>query len=192
MTMWNFIEIYWLEALQKLSLKIYFFAIFLVPSWFLRSMGAVPQNWLIPPKFHKNQNCRVSKSKIIMCLWSVALKARKAAKWPRTFYMVWTVLLLRSFEMKCCEHLYHLIKTLFLLVTLVFMILFKELRQLRFTCFSLIFVKQKSSKWFYFDLNLIEKNHYFKKEGKLKYNHLVFPTQTIEFQNIFWSILRNQ
>ena len=26
-----------------------------------------------------------------MCLWSVALKARKAAKWPRTFYMVWTV-----------------------------------------------------------------------------------------------------
>ena len=54
-------------------------------------MGAVPQNWLIPQKFHKKQSCRVSKSKIIMCLWSVALKARKAAKWPRTFYMVWTV-----------------------------------------------------------------------------------------------------
>ena len=26
-----------------------------------------------------------------MCLWSVALKARKAAKWPRTFTMVLTV-----------------------------------------------------------------------------------------------------
>ena len=43
-------------------------------------MGAVHQNWLIPQKFHKKQSCRVSKSKIIMCLWSVALKARKAAK----------------------------------------------------------------------------------------------------------------
>ena len=80
-----------IRSTSKLSLKIYFFAIFLVPSWFLRSMGAVPQNWLIPQKFHKKQSCRVSKSKIIMCLWSVALKARKAAKWPRTFYMVWTV-----------------------------------------------------------------------------------------------------
>ena len=76
---------------SKLSLKIYFFAIFLVPSWFLRSMGAVAQNWLIPQQSHLNQNCRVSKSKIIMCLWSVALKAMKTAKWPRTFYMVWTV-----------------------------------------------------------------------------------------------------
>ena len=80
-----------IRSTSKLSLKIYFFAIFLVPSWFLKSMGAVPQNWLIPQKFHKKQSCRVSKSKIIMCLWSVALKARKAAKWPRTFYMVWTV-----------------------------------------------------------------------------------------------------
>ena len=81
-----------IRSTSKLSLKIYFFAIFWVPSWFLRSMGAVPQNWLIPQKFHKKQSCRVSKSKIIMCLWSVALKARKAAKWPRTFYMVWTVI----------------------------------------------------------------------------------------------------
>ena len=63
--------------------SICFFAIFLVPSdpWVL---------YLRTGWSHKNfiQSCR-SKSKIIMCLWSVALKARKAAKWPRTFYMVW-------------------------------------------------------------------------------------------------------
>ena len=32
-------------------------------------MGAVTQNWLILQKFHLNQNCRVSKSKIIMWRW---------------------------------------------------------------------------------------------------------------------------
>ena len=56
-------------------------------------MGAVPQNWLIPQKFHQNQNCRVSKSKIIMCLWSVALKARKAGNRPRTFFAGRTVVM---------------------------------------------------------------------------------------------------
>ena len=71
---------------SKLSLKNDFFRIFLVRTWFLRSMGAVAQNWLIPQKFHKNRNCRVSKSKIIMGLWFLALKARKAGNWPRTFY----------------------------------------------------------------------------------------------------------
>ena len=55
-------------------------------------MGAVPQNWVDPTKnFIKNKVVEFQKVKIIMCLWSVALKARKAAKWPRTFYMVWTV-----------------------------------------------------------------------------------------------------
>ena len=33
-----------------------------------------------------------------MCLWSVALKARKAAKWPRTFYMVWTVVVVATYS----------------------------------------------------------------------------------------------
>ena len=56
-------------------------------------MGAVAQNWLIPQKFHKNRNCRVSKSKIIMGLWFLALKARKAANWPRTQYTGLTVIL---------------------------------------------------------------------------------------------------
>ena len=93
MTMWNFIEIYWLDVLLNWAQKIYFFAIFLVPWWFLRSMGAVAQNWLILQKFQLNQNCRVPKSKIIMWHWFLALKARKAAKWPRTFYMVLTVFL---------------------------------------------------------------------------------------------------
>ena len=38
-----------------------------------------------------------------MCLWSVALKARKAAKWPRTFYMVWTVpIRIMGVEGECC------------------------------------------------------------------------------------------
>ena len=54
-------------------------------------MGAVAQNRLIPQKFHKNQNCRVSKSKIIMCLWILVLKARKAGNRPRTFYTGLTV-----------------------------------------------------------------------------------------------------
>ena len=80
-----------IKSSSKLSLKIYFFAIFWVRTWFLRSMGAVAQNWLIPQKFHKNQNCRVSRSKIIMCLWSVALKARTAANWLRTFFTGRTV-----------------------------------------------------------------------------------------------------
>ena len=40
---------------------------------------------------HKNQNCKVSKSKIIMCLWFLALKARKAGNRPRTFYTGLTV-----------------------------------------------------------------------------------------------------
>ena len=67
MTMWNFIEIYWLDVLLNWARKFICFAIFfLVPSWFLRSMGAVAQNCLILQKFHLNQNCRVSKSKIIM------------------------------------------------------------------------------------------------------------------------------
>ena len=68
-----------------------FFAIFLVRTWFLSSTGAVAQNWLIPQKFHQNQNCRVSKSKIIMRLWSVAIKARKAGNRPRTFFAGRTV-----------------------------------------------------------------------------------------------------
>ena len=80
-----------IRSTSKFSPKIYFSPIFLVPSWFLRSMGAVAQNRLIPQKFHKKQNCRVSKSKIIMSLWFLALNARKAAKWPRTFYMRLTV-----------------------------------------------------------------------------------------------------
>ena len=77
-----------IRSTSKLSLKIYFFAIFLDfwDPWvlYLRT-GWSHKNFI------KKQSCRVSKSKIIMCLWSVALKARKAAKWPRTFYMVWTV-----------------------------------------------------------------------------------------------------
>ena len=77
-----------IRSTSKLSLKIYFFAIFLVP-W---SLGAVAENWLIPQKFHLNQNCRLWKSKIKMWRWFLVLKARKAAKWPRTFYMVLTVL----------------------------------------------------------------------------------------------------
>ena len=82
-----------IRTTSKLSLKNDFSAIFLVRSCFLRSMGAVAQNWLIPQKFHKNQNCRVSKSKIIMCLWFLALKARKAGNRPRTFYTGLTVIL---------------------------------------------------------------------------------------------------
>ena len=79
------------KSTSKLNLKIYFFAIFLVRTWFLRSMGAAPQNWLIPQKYHKNQNCRVSKSKIIMWHWFLALKARKAGNRPRTFFTGLTV-----------------------------------------------------------------------------------------------------
>ena len=80
-----------ITSTSKLSPKIHFFAIFLVPSWFWRSMGAVAQNWLILQKFHLNQNCRVSKSKIIMWHWFLVLKATKAAKRPRTLSMVLTV-----------------------------------------------------------------------------------------------------
>ena len=54
-------------------------------------MGAVAQNRFIPQKFHKNRNCRVSKSKIIIGLWFLALKARKAGNRPRTFYTDLTV-----------------------------------------------------------------------------------------------------
>ena len=91
MTMWNFIEIYWLEALQNWAWKSIFSRFF----WFRRDFWDPWVLYLRTGWSHKNfikkQSCRVSKSKIIMCLWSVALKARKAAKWPRTFYMVWTV-----------------------------------------------------------------------------------------------------
>ena len=89
MAMWNFIES--IEYLKINPGNPFFAIFFLVPSWFLRSMGAVAQNRLIPQKFHKNQNCRVSKSKIIMWHWFLVLKATKAAKWLRTFYMVLTV-----------------------------------------------------------------------------------------------------
>ena len=85
-----------IRGTSKLSLKNCFFAIFLVRSWFLRSMCAVAQNWLIPQKFHKNQNCKVSKSKIIMCLWFLALKARKAGNRPRTFYTGLTVFYIKT------------------------------------------------------------------------------------------------
>ena len=77
--------------------KWFFFAIFLVGTWFLRSMGAVAQNRLIPQKCHKNRNCGVSKSKIIMGLWFLALKARMAGNWPRTFYTGLTVCLIVDF-----------------------------------------------------------------------------------------------
>ena len=75
-----------IKSTSKLNLKNDFFAIFLVRTWFSRPIGAVAQNWLIPQKLHKNQNCRVSKSKLIMCLWYVALKVRKAGNRPRTFF----------------------------------------------------------------------------------------------------------
>ena len=94
--MWKFIEIYWLDVLLNWARKKKFFAIFLVPWWFLRSMGAAAQNWLILQKFHSNQNCRVSKSKIIMWHWFLVLKATKAAKWPRTLPMVLTVLFVHA------------------------------------------------------------------------------------------------
>ena len=78
-----------IRSTSNLSLKNDFFRdFFRFAADFLRSMGAVPQNWLIPQQFHKNQNCRVSKSKIIMWHWFLVLKARKAAKWPRTLSMV--------------------------------------------------------------------------------------------------------
>ena len=54
-------------------------------------MGAVTQNWLILQKFSKNQNYRVSKSKIIKWHWFLVLKAGKAAKRPQTYYTGWTV-----------------------------------------------------------------------------------------------------
>ena len=81
-------KIYWLlEVIQNWAWKMIFSPFFLVRTWFLRSMGAVAQNWLLPQKFHKNRNCRVSKSKIIRCLWSVALRARKSGYRLRTFDM---------------------------------------------------------------------------------------------------------
>ena len=49
------IENYWLASTSKLSLTNCFFAIFLVRSWFLRSMGAVAQNWLIPKNVIKTE-----------------------------------------------------------------------------------------------------------------------------------------
>ena len=80
---------------SKLSLKNDFFTIFFVRSWFLRSMGAVAQNWLIPQKFHNNQHCRVSKRKIKICPSFVVLTAtRKAGNRPRTFYTGLTVYVL--------------------------------------------------------------------------------------------------
>ena len=69
-------------------------------------MGAVAQNWLIPQKFHKNRNCRVSKSKIIMGLWFLALKARKAANWPRTQYTGLTVVRIYSVNVYLCDMLF--------------------------------------------------------------------------------------
>ena len=92
MTTRNFKKIYWLQVLQNWAWKM----IFLVRTWFLRSMGAVAQNRLIPQKFHKNRNCTVSKSKIIIGLCFLALKARKAANWPRTFFTGLTVISLFS------------------------------------------------------------------------------------------------
>ena len=91
MTTRNFKKIYWLKVLQNwMPEKLFFSQFFWFTPWFLRSMGAVAQNWLIPQKFHKNQNCRVSKSKIIMGLWSVALNDRKAAKSAaNSFSRVW-------------------------------------------------------------------------------------------------------
>ena len=83
-----------IRSTSKLSLENDFFAIFLVRTWFLRSMGAVAQNRLIPRKFHKNRNCRVTKSKITMGLRFLALKARKAGNRPRTFYTGLTVVLI--------------------------------------------------------------------------------------------------
>ena len=85
-----------IRSTSNLSLKNDFFAISLVRTWFLRSMGAVAQNRLIPQKFHKNRNCRVSKSKIIIGLWFLALKVRKAGNWPRTFYTGLTVVVVYS------------------------------------------------------------------------------------------------
>ena len=103
-----------IKSTSKLSLKNCFFAIFLVRSWFLRSMGAVAQNRLIPQKFHKNRNYRVSKSKIIMGIWFLALKPRKAGNWLRTFY---TGLTYKPYYMQyACPFMNH---TTFLIYTVV-------------------------------------------------------------------------
>ena len=86
----------------------------LVPSWFLRFMGDVAQNRLIPQKFHKNQNCRVSKSKIIMCLWSVALTTKKAGYRPRLFFTGGTVLQQTLPFFSWLNFTYHVLYSIFL------------------------------------------------------------------------------
>ena len=78
-TIWENFYIFWewdeQKFLQLLSLKV-----------FIHERNAFQTASL-------NQNCRVSKSKIIMCLWSVALKVRKAGNRPRTFFTGLTVTL---------------------------------------------------------------------------------------------------
>ena len=76
--MWNFTEIYWLEVLQNWAWKSTVSLRFLF-GWHLIFLKIyIAQNWLILQKFRKNQNCRVSKSKIIMWHWFLVLKAIKA------------------------------------------------------------------------------------------------------------------
>ena len=106
-----------IRSTSKLSPKIYFFAIFFGSVVNFEIHGCwVAQNWLILQKFHLKQSCRVSKSKIIMWRWFLVLKATKAAKWPRTFSMVFDCSIIKcktNGDKKFCLHMlmYTCVKT---------------------------------------------------------------------------------